>query len=56
MQLQVKLQKKAETTYLEANKAEWTYRLTYLDVLKREERYNWGFESPKEHLRQMLRF
>ena len=34
MELQVKLQKTAEITYLEANKQQARYRLTYLEVSK----------------------
>ena len=34
MQLQVKVQKTAEITYLEANNQQIRYPLTYLEVLK----------------------
>ena len=34
MQLQVKLQKLTEITYLEANKEQATHRLRFLEVLK----------------------
>ena len=34
MELQVKLEKREETTYLEENKQQTRYRLTYLDVWK----------------------
>ena len=40
MQLQVKLKKTAEITYLEAKKQETRYRLRYLEVLKSEKRYD----------------
>ena len=34
MQLQIKLQKPAEITYLEVNKQQTKYRLTYLEIWK----------------------
>ena len=40
MQLQVKLQKTVEKTYLEANKKQTRYRLTYLGVWNSEEIYD----------------
>ena len=40
MQLQAKLQKTAGKTYLEANKQQTKYRLTYLEVSKEEKRYD----------------
>ena len=40
MQLQVKLQKTAEITYLEENKQQSKCRVTYFEVSKEEERYN----------------
>ena len=38
MQLQVKLQKTEEITYLESNIKETKYRLTYFEVWKRKEK------------------
>ena len=38
MQLQLKLQKRAETTYLDANKQQTTYRLIYLEVSKQKKK------------------
>ena len=38
MQLQVELQKTQEITYLEVNKQETRYRLTYLDVSKEDQK------------------
>ena len=40
MQLQVKLEKRAELTYLEAKKQQTRYRLRYSDVSKQEKRYD----------------
>ena len=37
--------KTVEKPYLEANKQQRRYRLTYLDVLKLEEEYGWCFEG-----------
>ena len=34
MQLELKLRKRAERTYLEANKQQTRYRLTYLEISK----------------------
>ena len=39
MQLQVKMTKRTEIRYLEKNKEQRRYRLTYLDVSKLEEGY-----------------
>ena len=39
MQLQVKLQKTAEITYLEENKQQTMHRLTYLEASNSEQRY-----------------
>ena len=38
IKLQVKLQKTAEVTYLEANKQQGRYHLTYLELPKSEKR------------------
>ena len=45
MQLQVKLQKRAELMYLEAKKQETRYRLRYSDVSTQEKRYDGCSES-----------
>ena len=39
-QLQVKLKKTAEITYLKARKKQTRYRVTYLEVLKEKKRYD----------------
>ena len=40
----VKCHKTAKTTYLEANKQQTRYRLSYLEVSKLEKGYGWCFE------------
>ena len=40
MELQVKLEKREEITYLEENKQQTRYRLTYLDVSKSKKKYD----------------
>ena len=47
LQLQVKLQKTAKITYIEANIQRTAYRLTYLDLWKIEEKYDWYFEGQR---------
>ena len=45
MQLIVSLPEIAETTYLDARKKQEQYFLTYLEVSKEEERYDWCFQD-----------
>ena len=45
MQLKDNLQETAEITYLEGNKQQIRYGLTYLDVFNEEERYDLCFED-----------
>ena len=45
MQLQVKLLEIAEITYLGSRKKQEKYFLTYLEVSKEEERYDWCFQD-----------
>ena len=47
IQLQVKLEKTAEITYLDGNKQQARYRLTYLKILNKEERYYCCFEGQR---------
>ena len=45
MQLRIKVQKIAELTYLEANKQQTKYRLTYLESWKLQRTYDWCFQG-----------
>ena len=45
--LKLKKKKKAEITYLEANKQQRRYRLTYLEISKKRKKYDWYFEGQR---------
>ena len=56
MQLQGKLEKTAEITYLDAKKKQTRYRLTYFEVLKKKKRTIDIFDAKGHHEKEMLRF
>ena len=45
------LQKSIERTYLETSKQERRYRLTHLEISKKEERCDWNFWMPNESVK-----
>ena len=56
MQLQGKLEKTAEITYLDANKKQTRYHLTYFEILKKKKGTIDILDAKEHHEKEMLRF
>ena len=55
-QLRVKKQKTAELKYLEANKQQTQYRLTYLESSRLQKRHDWRFQGQRNAWKVNVRF